>query len=413
HGRGIGGAPLSLLYLLQKLDRKKYTPIVLCLYESEAAELYRREGIETVIAKGIYEFSHTYLSWINMHNFYLFVPQIVFFIPSILKAFFIIKKLRPDIVHLNSSTLMPCAIGAKMAGCKVVWHIREPIHGGYFGLRKNFLRWGIHRFSDRVIAIFKNDADQLMKTTPSPPFEGGERGVVKSNKIKVIYNFVDFKRFNKDISGEIFRSEFHLKKDERAVGMLGGIAGTKGAIEFIKSARIVKERIGNVKFFIIGELPSEIKGFFRSFFVRITGMRHYFSEMKEFIVKEGLEKDVIFTGVRTDIPNVIAGLDLIVFPSTVPHFARPIIEAGAMGKPVVASDIGGPRELVADGITGRLCQPGNVHILADAITDILSNDDISKKMGEAGFQQAKDKFNADKNAKETFLLYEGLLNENR
>ncbi|MBI4379397.1 MAG: glycosyltransferase family 4 protein [Nitrospinae bacterium] len=393
HGIGIGGAPLSLLYLLQKLDREKYTPIVLCLYESEAADLYRREGIETVIAKGIYEFSHTYLSWINMQNFYIFIPQILFFIPSILKAFFIIKKLRPDIVHLNSSTLMPCAIGAKMAGCKVVWHIREPIHRGYFGLRKNFLRWGIHRFSDRVIAICKNDASYLFQ----------------SDKIRVIYNFVDFKRFNKDISGEIFRSEFHLKKDERAIGMLGGIAESKGTMEFVKAAGLVRKRIESVKFFVIGELPSEIKGFFRSFFVRITGMRHYFSEMKEFIVKEGLEKDIIFTGERSDIPHVIAGLDLIVFPSIVPHFARPVIEAGAMGKPVVASDIGGPRELVADGITGRLCQPGNVHILAEAITDILINVDISKKMGEAGFQQAKDKFDADKNAKETFLLYEGLV----
>ncbi len=61
---------------------------------------------------------------------------------------------------------------------------------------------------------------------------------------------------------------------------------------------------------------------------------------------------------RKDIPSIINSSDIIVFPSVVPHFARSIIEAGAMAKPSIASNIGGPDELIINGETGLLVPPG-------------------------------------------------------
>jgi glycosyltransferase involved in cell wall biosynthesis len=84
-----------------------------------------------------------------------------------------------------------------------------------------------------------------------------------------------------------------------------------------------------------------------------------------------------------------------------------------MGKPVVASNIGGPRELVIDGVTGKLCPPADIDAFAEAIIEILTSDETSKRTGEAGYKFARDNFDADKNAGETFLLYEELLNGNR
>ncbi|MDP7259301.1 MAG: glycosyltransferase, partial [Anaerolineales bacterium] len=98
-----------------------------------------------------------------------------------------------------------------------------------------------------------------------------------------------------------------------------------------------------------------------------------------------------------------------VFPSVVPHFARPVIEAGAMAKPVVASDLGGPRELVRHDETGLLIPPNDPRKLAEAIIAILSDPARAQAMGVAGYRRARELFDARKNAVRTFSIYEELI----
>lgn len=398
HGQGIGGAPLSLLFLIRKLDRSKYCPIVLCLYESPATDLYRNEGIETYVAQGIHELSHTNLTW-HSQVWYRrpgdLVKQALAFWPSVWRSYRFAKTSKPDLVHLNSSALAPSAIGAKLAGVPVIWHVREPIHHGYSGIRRWLLRQCIYRVSDRVIAISKHDARQL----------------TQADKVRIVYNFVDFKEFDRGISGDGFRKEFALDEGIRAVGMLGGVSMTKGTLEFVKAAEIVRGVLDNVKFFIVGNYPRAIEHVgirqrAKEAAKGIMGITGYYQKIRAFIEREGLREDIVFTGVRRDIPNILAGLDLVVFPSTVPHSARPIIEAGAMAEPVVASDLGGPRELVAPGETGLLVPPKNPEALANAIITILSDEDLVRRMGEAGYRRARQLFDAEVNAQKTFDVYE-------
>lgn len=403
HGRGIGGAPLSLLFLIRKLDRSKYYPIVLCLYESPAADLYRNEGVETHIAQGIHELSHTNLTWHSQVWYrrpWDLVKQVLAFWPSVWRGYRFVKTSKPDLVHLNSSALAPSAIGAKLAGVPVIWHVREPIHHGYFGIRRWLLRQCIHRVSDRVIAISKHDARQL----------------VQSDKIRIVYNFVDFKEFDRGISGDSFRREFTLNEGVRVVGMLGGVSMTKGTLGFVKAAKIVRDVLDNVKLFIVGNYPRVIEHVgigqgAKEAAKRILGITGYYQKIRAFIEREGLREEIVFTGVRRDIPNILAGLDLVVFPSTVPHSARPIIEAGTMAKPVVASDLEGPRELVVDGETGLLVPPKNPEALANAIIAILSDEELARRMGEAGYRRARQLFNAEVNAQKTFEVYEEVFAE--
>ena len=83
HGRGIGGAPLSLLYLIQQLDRTQYEPVVLCLYESSAADLYRAEGVETHVARGVRTFDHSTLLWYNLRRPWRLPWRLLTFWPSV------------------------------------------------------------------------------------------------------------------------------------------------------------------------------------------------------------------------------------------------------------------------------------------------------------------------------------------
>jgi len=107
-----------------------------------------------------------------------------------------------------------------------------------------------------------------------------------------------------------------------------------------------------------------------------------------------------------DIVKYIAACDLLVFPSTAPHFARPVIEASAMGKPVVGSNIGGVNELIDDGKTGILVPPCDPSALAEAICRILQDTSLAREMGERGFEMASKRFSAEINMKKITSIYE-------
>jgi len=394
HGKGIGGAPLSLLYLIKGLDKTRFHPAVLCLYETEVVDLFHREGIEIYIAKGIDDFSHTNVLWYNFLKLPKLLWRILKIPISIHNACRFFQHHKFDIVHLNTSTLFACAIAAKRAGIKVVWHIREPLHRGYLGIRRYLIRKLIYKYSDRIIPICHYDAEQLI---PTP-------------KIHVVYNFVDFQKFDRTISGELFRKRFNIRSDTKLAGMLGGVNKIKGTKEFVEAAKHVVERDRNVIFLVIGNYPQP-KGLFQHLRAWLNGEKKYYSDILNFIRREHLEDKVIFTGVQQNIPEVVAALDVLVFPSTVPHFARPIIEAEAMAKPVIASKLGGPEELVADAVTGILVPPKDPQHLAQAIIELLSDDEKAKRMGEEGYKRARSLFEAETNIKQVMEIYSELLNE--
>ena len=105
HGGGLGGAPLSLLYLLKQIDRARYEPIVLTLKPGPVVDLYRAEGIETHVAQGVADFSHTELEWYGGHDLWRLPIQVARFWPSIVNTRRYLRQFKPDLVHLNSSTL--------------------------------------------------------------------------------------------------------------------------------------------------------------------------------------------------------------------------------------------------------------------------------------------------------------------
>jgi glycosyltransferase involved in cell wall biosynthesis len=114
---------------------------------------------------------------------------------------------------------------------------------------------------------------------------------------------------------------------------------------------------------------------------------------------------------RADPERLMAAADVVVFPSTVPHFARPVIEAGAMAKPVVASRLGGVEELVDDGRTGLLVPPGDPAALADAIVRVLLDPGLARRMGEAGYQASVRRFSREPIVAQLLDVYARVLAE--
>jgi glycosyltransferase involved in cell wall biosynthesis len=391
HGGGLGGAPMSLLYLLKQLDRSRYEPVVLTLREGPVVDLYRKEGIETHVAQGIYDFSHTELESYSGIQLWRLPLQVVRFLPSVAATRRCLTRFKPDLVHLNSSTLAASARAAWREKIPIVWHIREPIANGYVGLRRQWLTNHIEHDSTRIISISDFDASRLKP----------------SNKIRVIHNFVDFNTFDKNIPAAEARKKLNLSPAQNVVVMLGGVAYPKGTLVFAQALPLVRKKVPNTKFLVAGQPPavgdtSRIKSLAK-FILRTDDYDRQVMKAASDSIASG---HIRFIGQRTDIPQVLAACDVLCFPSVVPHFARPIIEAGAMAKPVVASRLGGPLELVNDGVTGILTPPSDPAALADSIIALLTDPAKAKAMGEAGYLLAKEKFNAEINAKKTFEVYD-------
>lgn len=395
HERALGGAPLSLLYLLRKLDRQKYSPHVICLREGPAADLFRKDGIPVQVVAGP-DLSHTELVWFRWWQW----PRLLWRVLASCSLFFRLRRalqgVMPSLgrgansdilprhtlplVHLNSSTLVVGALAARSLGLPVIWHIREPLAPGYIGFRRALLRWAVRSLAGHTISVSHNDAAQLGESLRSD----GER-------LTVVHNFVDLAQFNPVSTNGSVRRELGLPSDALLILFLGGSAHVKGAGVLLAAVPMILGTLRSAHLLIAGDTAVEFR------------CRLDVTEMVPF------RDRVHLLGLRSDIPALLQDSSLLLFPSTVPHFARPVIEAAAMARAVVASDVDGVRELVIPNETAVLVPPNDPESLARAVIELMQDEARASRLGEEGRRWAAEKFDARRNAAATFAVYERVL----
>jgi glycosyltransferase involved in cell wall biosynthesis len=191
--------------------------------------------------------------------------------------------------------------------------------------------------------------------------------------------------------------------------MLGGVAEPKGAVVLIRALPELLKQVPNARIVIAGpDLGADQTGGIKGIAKRILNTEGYQREVRDALADIPVDA-MTFTGIRQDMPELIAASNVLVFPSVVAHFARPIIEAAAMGVPSVASDLGGPRELIVDQQTGLLVKAGNPQVLANALGRLLTDRALARSMGEAAYNRARTLFEAGYNAAATIAVYDELL----
>lgn len=395
HGGAIGGAPLSLLYLLQRLDRTQYEPIVVTLKPGPVTALYEAAGIETHVCAEMADFSHTELEWYGRRDALWRLPlQAAKYPGSVRAARHLIRRFRPALVHLNSSTLSAAARAARLEGVPVVWHIREPLADGYFGWRREWMKRRIDRDADRVIAISHHDAGRLR---PSP-------------RTRVIYNFVDLAHFDRRRRTLSAKTALGIAPEQPVIVMLGGVAAAKGTLTYVQAAERVCRARPDALFVIAGRQPSQSSDSgARRLMRRAFAIDAYDDAVS--LASAGLvaEGHLRYVGVQHDVVPLLASADVLVFPATVPHFGRPLVEAAAMALPAIASSIGSAPELVVDQVTGVLVPPSNASALAQSILALLDDPVRAAAMGEAAHARATALFDATVNAQATFDVYREVL----
>lgn len=371
HATGLGGASLSLLDLVRTARAQGYDPVLACgAISRELEDLFTGSGIEPHRYPALSRFPHTTAGWYPLYN-----PLAAFRLGrtvwnlrrDIQAAETIIAGVAPDIVHLNSLTLPVYAIAARNLGYKLVWHIREASVPGHLGLRRNWLRRLVTTLPDE--AIFISAAERQALT-------GGQRGVV-------IPNYVDTARFSPAVSGAAFREQFHIAPHEKVIAFMGGRTAIKGVFQLLAALPLVKAAVPAAHLVIAGasgarsaRLTHRLARALLPLVGRETGSQRFARTTRD------LSAYVTVLPWVSDVPRMLAACDVLTFPSIEPHFARPVLEAGAMGKPVVASTIAGVTELVRHAETGMLVPPGDVAALAQALIAVLTDDDLAASLGE-------------------------------
>ncbi len=394
HGKGLGGAPLSLLYLIQNLDKKKYIPQVLFLHDSPAMDLYKELGIQVFGPVKKFDFPHTKVWWLRWYHA-PFLARCMYdtWTTMMHTANKWLERIKPDLLHLNTSSLIAWGKVARKKNIPVVWHIREPLAQGYLGVRKNTVINFIKKYATAIVPICYNDAKPWKKLS----------------KTHVVYNTVDEKIFDANISGKHFIQQYKLSENDPKILFVGGLSQEKGTLLILKVLEQVLRVLPQTKLLIAGYFDLQKKNFFNP--KTLLPASKFTTEVASML--GALQHSIVLLGAIRTIPEAMAASNVVVFPATVGHFARPIIEAGFMKKPVVASNLHPLDELVVDTQTGFLVHPSSHTVWAKKLISLLSNTARAEHMGEQGYKFCRNKFGLKNHIKQIETIYDDILKKGK
>jgi len=284
------------------------------------------------------------------------------------------NKFEFDIVHCAEPrpTIMSF-IAARISmrrNIKIIWHDRNT--------KYHFIAGGIFNFlADFVIAISDFERKKLIHYGLS------------RKKIETIHNCLYLSTSEHVDKDNSERGKLGLCHGDKVVGMVAKMIPEKGHRYFLEAIPSILKYSPQTKFLLVGGGPLE-------------------RELRELAYKLNIYKSVVFAGYYKNMGKIYTIIDILVLYSWKEAFGNVCIEAGAFGKPVVASNAGGIAEAVVDGKTGILVPPKNPRKLAEAIIYLLENPDIAKKMGEAGRKRVREYFTIERVGNEVEKVYEHL-----
>jgi glycosyltransferase involved in cell wall biosynthesis len=305
---------------------------------------------------------------------------------AFLCLFRLFRKRRPQIVHTHTSKAgILGRWAAFFSGVPIIVHTPHGhVFWGYFSRRKTrafiLLEKLTARITDRIITLTDREkADHL------------HVHIAAENKFTTIHSGVDLSRFSGAVLNMArMKKELNLPEGSFIVGTTGRLTQIKGHIHLLEAAVKVRLLRPDIYFVFLGD-----------------------GELREALAKyaagSGIAGNVMFAGWRSDVAAVLSAFDVFVFPSLNEGMGKAIIEAMAMGKPVIASDVGGIPDLVTHGCNGLLVPPGDSGALANAILDLYENADKRKEMGEEGRKTAAG-YSVDAMVQKIDALYQTCLN---
>jgi glycosyltransferase involved in cell wall biosynthesis len=192
------------------------------------------------------------------------------------------------------------------------------------------------------------------------------------------------------------RRRYGIPPEGPVVGFFGRIVEWKGQLEFIRAAALVAAKVPRASFLIVGDAGD--------------GTRDYEGQVRAAVASSGIEGQVFFTGYVDDVDAHYRAVDVVAHASIAPEpSGRVIFEAMDHGIPVVASDRGGPKEFIEDGVDGFIVDPTDAARFAGRLVELLTNDERRMQMGERARTKIQNSYGKEQYAAAVMAAYDTCL----
>lgn len=272
-----------------------------------------------------------------------------------------------DLIHANSQkAFVAAAIARRMGAPPVVWHLRDILTASHFsGLNRRL-----------AVALANAQASQVIVNSEAT----GAAFVAAGGKpelVRLVYNGVSNQPFEQVTSEQIesIRSEIGVDAETPLVGSFSRLSYWKGQHVLLEAL----QKLPQVHALIVGKA--------------LFGEDEYVSQLHALAASPELAGRVHWVGFRSDIPALMKACSIVAHTSTEPEpFGRVIVEGQLAKRPVIATNAGGAKELIDDGVTGRLVEPKDAIALRSAIQELIESPNVAHHLADQGYRHACQQF---------------------
>lgn len=354
----MGGGQHHLLWLAERLEKKRFTVSVICEGKGYLVDELERRGISV----------HA-LSMSNRLS-----------VGTLVHCVKLLRSIRPDILHTHGGTAgFVGRFSALFVPVKGIVHTYHGIH--YLHEGQNVFK-RLRRLADRILL---SRTDRVICVAETDYQRGLMCGVVPSEKSTVIRNGIDVKKFATASAGRKPRTG-----SLRIIGTIGRLHEQKGHRYFLAAAAKIRQRFPGALFRIIGDgdLREELN-------MRISEL--------------GLGDCVQLLGLRTDIPELLASMDIFALPSLWEGLPLVLLEAMAAGIPIASTNVDGVSEIIRHERDGLLVSPKDPDALAAAICRLMEDTQYAADLAKSAHERVRQEFDIERMVRSTESVYENVL----
>lgn len=383
-----GGPGRSLFYILRFLDPDVVHRAVVLPREGIISELYASRGVteELLFERDLVE--NPIEPWdrpMAREDFEAPIPlqgvraaaNVVRAGRALARLTMLLRRGRYDLVYCNGTNAdFAGGLLARSSGVPALWHVRYTSLPGK-AVRSLHDRLSASRGVRRIVCVSQASA-ALFPHCPE--------------KVRVIHNALDVAEFDARGITPTLKADLGLPKDAVVFGSQGRILPRKGYVEMIRAAReafdaMTDDEKRRVHWAVLGDTPEDYRP-------------DHVVECRALVSELGLGDKFTFLGFKNDVKPYAVDFDVAVVPSIYPDpLPRAVIEAMALGRPVVAFDVGGVAEMLKDGETGTLVKGGDVAALAKQFVRYLRDPELRARQGNAGRRRVESEFDGARQAK--------------
>lgn len=346
HDLAIGGLQQVVVNICRSIDREKFDVTVLCLrYLGEFVPQIEELGIKVIFLPQREDGKTDHFSFLKVAK--------------------VLKGEKIDIIHThNTQPFLDGTLAAIMSGVKAVIHTD---HCRSFPDKKRYMfaEWLMSHYAYKVVGVSDHTTENLVK------YEH-----ITRKKLMTIPNGIDISKYDTEIDRDAKKNDIGINNSGFIIGMGVRLSKQKGITYLLKSMPEIINAFPDITLVIAGDGEERVN-------------------LEKETTDLNINDNVIFTGPRLDIHELLKLFDLYVLPSIFEGLPMVLLESMAAGCPIVATDVGGNSTAIKHRINGSLVESENPKAFAEEVIHVLNDEDLRRQYIEKSHVMMKELFSAD------------------